>query len=274
MNIIKASGEIVEFNSNKLKLSLERSGASPTEIEEILTAVHNNLYENIGTKEIYQKAYDLLNKKSSIAAVKYKLKKAIMELGPTGYPFEQLIAKLLQYQGYNTEVGVIINGKCISHEIDVIANRKDQYIMVECKFHNKPGTKSDVKVPLYINSRFWAVKNSNNFNGRGVSFDFGWVVTNTRFSEDAIKYGSCAGLKLVSWDYPKKGNLREWIEVSGFHPITCLENLKRVEIEFLLDNNIVLARELNDQITILEGLHIEPKRLSSLVHELKQIVNI
>lgn len=273
VNVVKASGDIVKFSKDKLRLSLERAGASPQIIDEILIEVDSLLYEEISTKEIYLKAYDILKSKSSHSASKYKLKKSIVELGPSGYPFEKFIARILTFQGFKTSVSVIVEGKCVSHEIDIIGEKEEKNIMVECKFHNRPGIKSDVKVPLYINSRFYDIKDKNNLNDGNFKFDEGWVVTNTRFSEDAIKYGLCSGLKLISWDFPKTGNLREWIALSGFHPITCLQNLKSVEIDFLLDNDIILCRELETNFGILNRLTLEGSRINRLRAELKEVLS-
>ena len=99
-------------------------------------------------------------------ASKYKLKKAIYELGPTGYPFENFISAILKYSGYKTTTGEILQGICIKHEIDVLAHKNGDTTMIECKFHGEQGYNCNVKVPLYINSRYQDVKSfwNNNIN--------------------------------------------------------------------------------------------------------------
>jgi transcriptional regulator NrdR family protein len=54
MKIIKHSGDIVEFNSDKLKKSLLKSGASTVVVDDILNAIKKQMYEGISTKEIYK----------------------------------------------------------------------------------------------------------------------------------------------------------------------------------------------------------------------------
>ena len=44
-----------------------------------------------------------------------------MELGPSGFPFEKLVGKILEQEGFETRVGVIVQGNCVQHEVDVIA---------------------------------------------------------------------------------------------------------------------------------------------------------
>ncbi|MCG7859256.1 ATP cone domain-containing protein, partial [Flavihumibacter sediminis] len=108
INVTKASGIRVPFNKNKLKQSLLRSGASSQQAEDIANEIVNRLVDNISTKEIYRKAFRLLKDRSRPMAARYKLKRALMELGPSGFPFEQFVAELLTYKGYKTEVGVTI----------------------------------------------------------------------------------------------------------------------------------------------------------------------
>jgi ATP cone domain len=150
----KASGMLVPFSASKLRQSLQRSGASPEITENVISEIQSQLYEGMSTKQIYQHAFKLLKKFSKPQAAKYKLKNAIMELGPTGFPFEKYFAEILRYQGYSVKVGEIVKGHCVNHEIDVIAEKGNMKFMIECKFHNATGINCDVKVPLYIHSRF------------------------------------------------------------------------------------------------------------------------
>lgn len=266
--VTKASGEKVPFSANKLQLSLERAGAGEEDIDAVLCEVKSILYEEIPTKKIYQTAFRMLRKRSKITVARYVLKKAIMELGPTGYPFERFVGELLKYQGFKVQVGVMLPGQNVQHEIDVIAENDDSRFMVECKFHNRQGLKSDVKVPLYVHSRFLDVekqwKKQPGFAGK---FHQGWIVTNTRFTEDAINYGNGVGLKLIGWDYPKKGSLKERIDLSGLHPLTCLTSLTKSEKQRLLENNIVLCRELVQDDQILREAGIKENRVKKITRE-------
>ena len=123
IEIIKSSGEKVKFSLDKLRASLNRTGADNSVVNQIMDKVRDELYQGISTKEIYNRAFALLKKKKSHLASKYKLKKAIYELGPTGFPFERFVSAVLKYSGYETEVGQVLQGKCVTHEIDVIAHK-------------------------------------------------------------------------------------------------------------------------------------------------------
>ena len=274
INIIKYSGKKVKFSANKLYASLKRTGAEDAIINKIIEKVVDELYEGISTKEIYNRAFSLLKKKKSYLASKYKLKKAIYELGPTGFPFERFVASVLKFSGYNVEVGTILNGKCVTHEIDVIANKNNETTIIECKFHSEQGLNCNVNVPLYINSRFLDVKfHWNENNKTGSKLTKGWVVTNTRFTEDALKYGKCCGLYLLSWDYPKDDGLKDRIDRLGLYPITVSTLLTKREKQFLLNRNVVLCRDLIEDFFYLDHLGISNIRKDKILNEIKQLCN-
>src|SRR5690606_38756048 len=181
INVLKASKEKATFNSKKIVNSLIRAGADQETIELILQKIEEQLYEGISTKEIHNKAFQLLKKKNRLIASKYKLKKAIYELGPTGFPFERFIAAILKNSGYNVKIGEIIQGHCVTHEIDVIAEKDGETTLIECKFHGTEGRICDIKVPLYIHSRYQDIVKHNNSKVKDKkNLTPGWVVTNTR----------------------------------------------------------------------------------------------
>jgi len=272
ITIVKSSGEVVLFSLNKLKKSLKRTGADDALVSEILKIVQNELYEGITTKEIYNRAFALLKKKKNVFASKYKLKKAIYELGPTGFPFEHFIAAILKYSGYKVKVGEILKGECVEHEVDVLAHKNNETTVVECKFHSEQGLVCNVKIPLYIHSRYQDVRNHwNTFNKHKTTLTQGWVVTNTRFTDDATQYGNCAGLYLLSWDYPKENSLKDIIDRLGLYPVTVSTLLTKREKQFLLNRDVVLCRELIKDSFYLDHLGVSDTRKTRILSEIQQL---
>lgn len=270
--ITKASGEKSKFSEDKIRKSLSLAGATTGQIDAILKEIDLNLYEGISTKKIYRMAFDLLRGESRHMAARYHLKQAIMELGPSGFPFEKFIAEILNADGYKTKIDQIVQGKCVSHEIDVIAEKENHLCMIECKYHNQRGKFSDVQIPLYIQSRFKDVEARWLENPEYKSkIMVGWVVTNTRFSSDAILYGTCAGLTLLGWDYPLKSGLKDQIDALGLYPITCLTSLTKVEKQRLLDKKIVLCKEIYNNEQLLETSGIKASRIPTVMKEAKQL---
>jgi hypothetical protein len=75
--------------------------------------------------------------------------------------------------------------------------------MVECKFHGSVNAASDVKVPLYIHSRYNDLRGTTRHFSNSDTISHCWIATNNRFTSDAIAYASCVDIQLLSWDYPK-----------------------------------------------------------------------
>ncbi|MCK0131745.1 restriction endonuclease [Flavobacteriaceae bacterium F08102] len=269
VEIIKSSGKKVRFSLDKLRSSLKKSGADRQTVNQIIEMVQSELYEGITTREIYNRAFALLKKKDRFLASKYKLKKAIYELGPTGFPFERFIEAILKHTGYRTTVSEVLQGKCVKHEIDVVAHNNRNTIVVECKFHSEEGRNCNVKVPLYIASRYLDVKSHWDTKNRETNLEAGWVVTNTRFTVDAIQYGKCAGLYLLSWDYPKNNGLRDRIDRLGLYPITVSTLLTRREKQFLLSKNVVLCKQLMKDFYFLDHLGVSELRKQKVLNEMK-----
>lgn len=87
-----------------------------------------------------------------------------------------------------------------------------------------------------------------------------WVVTNTRFTKDAEQYGTCVGLRLLSWDFPKGNSLKDIIEQFGLHPLTCSTMLTKAEKQMLLDEKMVLSRDVLKHTSLLDKIGIRAPR--------------
>lgn len=275
MKVKKYSGDLVEFDEDKLRNSLRNAKGNENLIDEIIEKIRGELYDGISTKQIYTSAFKMLKSQRNASASRYKMKNAIMELGPSGYPFEKYIGAILDRQGFRTRIGVFVEGQCVTHEVDVVATNTVKQYMVECKYHNTQGRVNDVKVPLYIQSRFQDINTSHkNNNGHNAIFQQGWIFTNTRFSSDAIQYAECIGLKLVSWDYPKKGNLKELINEARLFPITVLISLTKHEKMSLLERNIVLCKEIFDNPEILSEVGIPKAKHKRILENLEDLCHV
>mgnify|MGYP006291688723 FL=1 len=192
------------------------------------------------------------------------------ELGPTGYPFERFVGELLKNQGYRVEVRQIVQGHCVQHEVDVVAEKDDRKFMIECKFHSDSSRKCDVKVSLYIDSRFRDVDKAwRKDESEQQRFHQGWIVTNTRFTEDAMQYGKCAGLYLVSWDYPSGSSLKDRIDRSGLHPVTALQTISKKEKQALLEKGVVLCRYIDNEV--LRELGLQGRQIRKVMEEVQAI---
>jgi Holliday junction resolvase len=211
-------------------------------------------------------AFRLLRKHSRPSAARYHLKKGIMELGPSGFPFEQFIARIFGHQNYSTLTDQVLQGSCVKHEVDVIARKKNEIVLVECKYRNTGGISVDVKTPLYIHARFEDILSNVNYAKEFEKIS-GWVATNAKFTSDAIDYGKCKGMNLLSWDYPARNGLKDIIDTAGLYPLTCLTSLTRHEKQWLLARNLVLVSEIYKNETMLRQAGVNDRRLPSIAAE-------
>ncbi len=270
--IKKASGMQDVFSADKLRASLIKSGADNLEIDHIIAEIMPKLYDGISTKKIYRAAFSLLKKGSSSNAGRYDLKQAIMALGPSGFPFENYIAALFEWQGFKVQTQLFLEGACVTHEIDVLAENDEYFLLTECKYHNSLGVVSNVKIPLYIHSRYKDVL--NNWQATSLKPLKCCVVTNTKFSSDAIKYGVCAGMQLLGWDYPYKKGLSNLIDKSGLYPLTCLTTLTNNEKVNILSKGFVLCKQLLEQESLFHNIGLSQLRISNIMSEIKSLCNI
>lgn len=271
MFVTKASGEKEEFNPEKIRSTCIRAGATKWLADAIVKEVEKRAYDGIPTKKILQITLKILNREMPRVAAKYDLKFAIMRLGPAGFLFEQLVAELLSEYGYETRVHSIIYGGCISHEIDVVAEKDGKRCMIECKYHNAPGIYTGVKEALYTQARFEDLLEGSK-SGKCQRFDQVWLVCNTKFSADVIAYALCKKIKLLGWKYPEE-NLRTMLEKKNLYPITVLRKLDSYSQKRLASVGLMFCKDLlkRDFSELRELTKIPPTRLKFLIQEAESI---
>jgi Holliday junction resolvase-like predicted endonuclease len=268
MKIIKHSGAIVDFNPEKLKSSLLKSGASELVVRDILRQLEQEIFEGMSTKQIYKLAFGLLKKASNSHAARYNLRQSLELLGPAGFFFEKYVARLFQAEQYDVQINLTLQGKCVSHEIDVVIEKNNVVSMVECKFHARREAVSDVKIPMYILSRFNDLKEKKfQLFAKKQPLSNCWIVTNNRFSADAIQFGHCSGLNMLSWDFPLNQNLRTKIDSHHLYPITCLTTLSLTEKDKLLILDVILVKEIINNSECLEKIGLSPNRIKNVLKE-------
>jgi hypothetical protein len=239
VKIIKADGTVETFKRENIENTVLKAGGSKKFAEEISSKVAKKIHKGSTTKEILKLTLKLLKEKPSVA-LKYDLKRAIMSLGPQGFTFEEYFSQLLKSYGYKTKVGIIMRGKATSHEVDVLAKKKKNY-MIECKYHNRLGNHTNSKVAMYTYARFLDLRNNPKHK-----INKGWLVTNTKCTPHAIQYARGVGLKLTGWQHASKGgkNLQQLIMIQKAYPITILPSVFGDVKKGFVDAKIVLAKDV------------------------------
>lgn len=277
INVVKADGKIEPFNPSKLITSLVNAGAGEDDAHKILEAVLQEVEgQTLLTHKIYKRAFRHLYEIKHPASVRYSLRRAIAELGPDGFSFEKFFSEIMKKNGYETAVDQIAYGRCVSHEIDIVAWRgKDELLMIESKFHNEYGFKTDLKVVLYVKARFEDLAEGKfMFGGNERKLTEGWLITNTKFTESAIRYGLCNNLKLIGWNYPSDINLQKMVEESGLRPITSLSSLTHAEIQEFLREGIVTCNDFSLIEALLRKMGIAEQKITEVINEAKEICSM
>ncbi len=313
MQIKKLDGTLEDFDIKKLEKALLRAGATRNVAGEIAShieavAKENQKGEDITTEFVYKLAFKQLKNISRAAALKFSLKRAILEIGPSGFPFEEFVAEIWRHQGYTAITGQIVYGSCVSHEVDVIAWKPGELVMVEAKYHSDAASRTDLKTALYVKARYDDIKQQS-FSLK--SFDLssidkkaledmhafereaqhiedtphvipgdmaqhlteGWLITNTHFSDTAITYAKCNDLKLMSFEYPEMDSLQDKIFEYKLYPITCLTTLTSGEKKELLSRyNIVLCQTLYKRSDELKDMGFSKEKIFEILEEVGSLM--
>jgi len=272
--ITKASGEKEKFDMDKFRSSLHKAGADEKIIQEIAEKLEKQT-DLRSTKQIYRFAMRELKKIKRPLAAKYNLKQALLQLGPSGFPFENFVAEIFKSKGYTTKTGTIMQGFCVDHEIDLTAHKENKHALAECKFHNRQNLKTNVKVTLYVMARFNDIqKKLNKTKEHKLDMYECWVITNTKFTTEAIKYANCIGIELLGWGYPNKGNIADIIAKYDLFPITVLTTLNAHQKRELIKKGFVMCRFVNKHIQHLKTLGLQDKQIENIKAEAKGVCEL
>lgn len=269
--ITKADGGTEYFKVEKLRRSLRRAGAAPGEINNIVQQITSELYDGIKTQEIYRLAFTLLRRSKTPTAARYSLRRALLGLGPTGFPFEKFLARLFAVDGYETKTGIMLQGRCAPHEIDLAAYRQTDSFVGEAKFHARPGIKTDLQVAMYSYARLLDLKGTKICDTSVCAVKDFWLITNTKFTTTAEQYGECVGLKLLSWDYPIKNNLHDRIQRAKVYPITVIPGLTSAQIAVLISYDVIICRDILENPQVLGHLHLNKNKQEQILNEVKGV---
>jgi Holliday junction resolvase-like predicted endonuclease len=271
MYIRKASGKKELFDIEKFRTSLKKSGANDELINRLVFEVQQ-LPKLRSTKEIYAYAITRLQQENSAVAARYNIKRALLELGPAGFPFEQFIAQLFRAQGYSATTDQIEQGFCVEHELDVVMTRDSTIAMVECKFHNSQQIKTDVKVALYCQARFEDIRKTwAGQEGKNPRYHENWIITNTKFTSEAIRYATCAGIELLGWSYPSGENLPVLIDRYSLYPITTMPTLTKVQKRLFIKDGFLLCCDAQHNIQVMRKYGLSQAEIDTLIRDAHEL---
>ncbi len=270
MKVIKASGLEEKFDSKKIYKTILEAGGSGKIARDIINTVKKEYHNKITTKEILDIVLRELKNHPDIRA-RYDLKRAIMSLGPSGFPFEQFFAEVLNHYGYETTVDNHIRGKVVIHEVDIIAKNKalNKSYMIECKYHNETGTNTKLHVSMYTYARFLDLNEKQRP-------EMPWLVTNTKCTKDAVGYAKGVGLKVTSWNYPHNSSLQRLIKDKKLYPITILRSVDHNTKNKLFSAKVMVAKNLLNYSVedLMKKTNLDSKSVNKILEEVKAVCDI
>ena len=144
--------------------------------------------------------------------------------------------------------------------------------MIECKFHNKAGYKTNLKVALYVQARFEDINKSlaRQQNQSDKHYE-AWLVTNTKLTSDAIDYASCVGIKTIGWNHPRGNSLQVLLEGLGLHPVTCLITLSTSQKNQLIRQGTVLCKELIGNEKNMYSIGLSKLKVAQILEEVYRL---
>jgi hypothetical protein len=264
--LVNSRGEKELFSFHKVYRSSQRAGASDILAKRIAHKIEKRIYPGMKTEEIFQLVKSFL-KESPASAIKFSLKQAMRKLGPSGFDFEKYIAEIFLKNGFKVKTNQMIKGKCISsYEIDFLAKNNEFTYLGECKYHIFSGARVDLKVALYNYARFLDILNNSRFKSSNTK---AIIVTNTKFTTEAIKYCKCMNVDLLGWKYPKSQGLEYLIEKNKLYPVTILPSFKAHLKSVFARNKMMLALDLLGVSLnqLVKKLELPLKELEQLVRE-------
>jgi Holliday junction resolvase len=272
--VIKSDGSKEPFDPRKLRDSLVSARASMEVADEIVASITAEIRPNDTTARIYQAAHKMLARRERHVASRYGMRRSILDLGPTGFPFEKFVGELYRAEGYSVMVGEMMYGSCVSHEVDVVAWNDVDLIALEAKFHNDLAFKTDTKVVLYVKARVEDLQtHAHKIGGKSRMVTRGAIATNTKFTDTAETYAACVGMELLSWETPRGDNLYDRMSRHGIFPVSSLTSLKTHEKRAIAESGIVDTKTLAAEEKTLRGvLRDDPVRVADVLSEISEMV--
>jgi HJR/Mrr/RecB family endonuclease len=250
--VTKADGSTQLFDKAKVVKTCLRIGADRQIAVQIADEVDSLVYDGIPTHKVLQITLKLLREHKPTIRHFLDLKKglSVMNSKPE---FEKFVQILLIHHGFEVGPSQIIKGKCIGHEVDAVAKKDGITYFVEAKHHSNYHTPTGLDESRIARAVLEDAAEGFLRGKSNLKIDRAMIVTNTRYSEHAKRYGKCRNILQIGWNSPKKFSLQSMIEQKKVYPISCIRGLSNQTRIKLVNSGVVLIKQLVEE---------EPSKLS------------
>lgn len=270
--VIKKNGKEELFVPEKLCESVTAVGVPDNLARQVCSIVDESIESGISTDRIFITTRRYISEFNPKMAALYALERGLSALGPSGFIFEQYVAALFKEMGYYVKTNVYAKGEGVQHEIDVWAEKGNVVFVIEAKYRNDFRAKTHINQVMYADAKIQDIKRQALKEGDTREF-YEWVVTNTRFTDNAINYVNHRDMQLMGWDYPKYINLKKIVFERGLYPVTTLPSITKKALKRFSVDGIILVKQL---IGVDEDRYVSHYELShtlarKLVAEVKEL---
>jgi hypothetical protein len=244
--VTKADGSKQLFDREKVVRTCLRMGANRRIAFEVADKVEARLYNGIPTSKVLQMIFRLLRKHKPTIRHFLDLRKGL-SLMSSKPEFEKFVQILLAHHGFEVSPNQIIRGKCVGHEVDAIARKDGVTYFVESKHHSNYHTPTGLDESRIARAVLEDVTEGFVLGKSDLKIDRAMIVTNTRYSEHARRYGKCRNVLQIGWSSPINLGLQNMIEEKELYPLSCLRGLKSENRMQLVNSGIVLMKQLVEE---------------------------
>jgi Restriction endonuclease len=248
VRVTKANGSTQLFDKEKVIRTCLRFGASRQTAYEIADKVERRLYEGIPTAKILQMTLWFLRKYKPAVSQLFDLRKGL-SLMNSKPEFEIFVQALLDANGFEVSPNRIISGKCVEHEVDAVAKKNGITYIVEAKHHVNYHTQTGLDESRIARATLEDLTEGFALGDNDLKVDRAMIVTNTRYSEQAIRYGMCRNILQIGWNSPVNLSVQSMIEEKNLYPLSCLKSLKWDARMNLVNSGTLLIKQLVEEDT-------------------------
>jgi HJR/Mrr/RecB family endonuclease len=228
-------------------------GANRRVAVEIAEEVEAQVYDGIPTRKVLQMIFTLLRKHKPVTRHFLDLKKGLSLMGSKP-EFEKFVQVLLAHHGFEVTPNQIIKGRCVGHEVDAVARKDGVTYFVEAKHHSNYHTPTGLDESRIARAVLEDVTEGSALGKNDLKIDRAMIVTNTRYSEHARRYGRCRNILQIGWSSPENLGLQNMIEEKKLYPLSCIKGVNRETKMRLVNSGVVLINQLLEE---------EPSKLAS-----------
>jgi hypothetical protein len=224
-------------------------GANRQVAYEVAEKVETRLYDGISTAKILQMIFQFLRRYKPGVGNLFDLRKGL-SLMISKPEFEVFVQALLARNGFDVSQNQLLSGKCVEHEVDAIARKDGVAFFVEAKHHSRYHTPTGLDESRIARAVLEDVVEGFALGKSDLKIDRAMIVTNTRYSDQAIKYGKCRGILQIGWSSPTDHGLQNMIEGHSLLPLSCLRDLSMDARVKLANSGIVLFEQIIEEDTV------------------------